>query len=274
MKRILYLMGICSVCVMIFWEISRTMEGRNIVHDEEMLTEKEASYTVQKSLQTSKATEGTKDTTNGDKKIAYLSFDDGPSEVTPQILDVLENKQVPATFFLVGKEITKEREVIVRRELEEGHKVGVHTYSHEKDTVYCDEKFFFEDFWKCKSRIEEVTGQAVTLHRFPWGSNNGYVCSMVDDLLDKLENQGIRSFDWNVSGEDSVGRNVPKATIYRNVAKDIEKSNQPIILLHDSNTMKNTADVLGEIIDLLREKGYEFGTLDERDEYMFPATWR
>ncbi len=208
------------------------------------------------------------------KKIAYLTFDDGPSEVTTEILDVLKRKNVKATFFLVGNEITEEREEIVKRELAEGHQVGIHTYSHEKEEVYCNPNYFFNDFEQCKIRIEEVTGERVTLHRFPWGSNNGYVCPMVDDLLAQLKGQGIKSFDWNVSGEDSVARNVAKATIYQNVAKDLEKYEKPIILLHDSNTMENTAQVLPEIIDMIQEKGYEFGTLDEREGYVFPATWR
>ena len=76
----------------------------------------------------------------------------------------------------------------------------------------------------------------------------------------------------NKSG--SVGQNVPKAVIYKNVAKDLEKYDQPIILLHDSNSTKNTSEVLGEIIDLIAEKGYTFGTLDEREEYTFPQSWR
>lgn len=208
------------------------------------------------------------------KKIAYLSFDDGPSEITPDILDTLKKKQAKATFFLVGNEITPEREQIVKRELEEGHSIGVHTFSHKKDELYCDEKNFFEDFNQCRDRIQEVTGISPTLHRFPWGSNNNYVCPIVDDLIGKLATQNVKSFDWNVSGEDSVGSNVPKAVIYRNVAKDLERYDQPIILLHDSNTMKNTSAVLGEIIDFIKEKGYTFGTLDEREGYTFPESWR
>lgn len=208
------------------------------------------------------------------KKIAYLTFDDGPSEITPDILDTLKKKEAKATFFLVGNEITPEREQIVRRELEEGHSIGVHTFSHKKDELYCDEKNFFEDFNQCRDRIQQVTGESPTLHRFPWGSNNNYVCPIVDDLIEKLAAQNVKSFDWNVSGEDSVGRNVPKAVIYRNIVKDLERYDQPIILLHDSNTMNNTSAVLGEIIDFIKEKGYAFGTLDQREEYTFPASWR
>lgn len=140
--------------------------------------------------------------------------------------------------------------------------------------MYCDETNFFEDFNLCRARIHEVTGVSPVLHRFPWGSNNGYVCPIIDDIIQRLKKENITSFDWNVSGEDSVGENVPKAVIYQNVAKDLEKYDEPIILLHDSNTMQNTASVLGEIIDLISEKGYSFATLDDRKEYTFPESWR
>lgn len=254
MKKLIYLLGILLLGGIIFLEVKR-----NFLSD---LKEKEVvNYSVSDKVELP-------------KKIAYLTFDDGPSEVTPEILDVLKKKNVKATFFLVGNEITVEREKIVRRELEEGHSIGVHTYSHEKNKMYSDKTAFFADFDQCSQRIQEVTGVSPSLHRFPWGSNNKYVSPMVDDIMAQLKQKGVISFDWNVSGEDSVAENVPMATIYHNVAKDLEKKNNPIILLHDSNTTKNTAIVLGEIIDMISEKGYEFGTLDNRAEYTFPASWR
>ena len=251
MKKGLYFLCVCALSMMIFSEYQKNNLEADSVQTGNFSKEDQA-----------------------DKKIAYLSFDDGPSEITPDILDTLKKKNAKATFFLVGNEITAEREAIVKRELEEGHSIGIHTFSHKKNELYCDETFFFQDFDQCRDRIREVTGITPTLHRFPWGSNNNYVCPIVDNLIQKLATQNVKSFDWNVSGEDSLGTNVPKAVIYRNVAKDLERYDQPIILLHDSNTMKNTSAVLGEIIDLIVEKGYSFGTLDEREEYQFPKSWR
>lgn len=255
MRKGLYILGACVLSILIFSECKKNLPQNEA--DSVAVT----SQTV--------SGQGTEE-----KKIAYLTFDDGPSEVTPDILDTLKKKNAKATFFLVGSEITAERESIVKRELAEGHSVGVHTYSHKKDEMYCDETNFFEDFNLCRARIHEVTGVSPVLHRFPWGSNNGYVCPIIDDIIQRLKKENITSFDWNVSGEDSVGENVPKAVIYQNVAKDLEKYDEPIILLHDSNTMQNTASVLGEIIDLISEKGYSFATLDDRKEYTFPASWR
>lgn len=140
--------------------------------------------------------------------------------------------------------------------------------------MYCNKEYFWNDFEKCKTRIEEVIGKPVSLQRFPWGSNNRYVCPLVDDLMEELQKKKITSFDWNVSGEDSVAVGVPMASIYQNVKKDLDKYDNPIILLHDSNTMKNTAAVLPEILEMIKEKGYRFDTLASRKGYVFPKSWR
>lgn len=208
------------------------------------------------------------------KKTAYLTFDDGPSDNTRKILEVLREKKAVATFFLVGREITEEREEIVRDTVKQGSAVGVHTYCHEKNKLYCNAECFFEDFQQAAQVIEKVTGKKPTLHRFPWGSNNGYVCSYVDALHERLHEMGIRCFDWNVSGEDSIGGTVAQSTIFNNVKKDLTRYDEPIILLHDSATMDNTAAVIGQIIDYIRSEGYEFATLEDREEYLFPASWR
>lgn len=266
MKKGLYFLCVCALSMLIFSEFQKNNSPK--------AKEDSVTTTASGTLEEMPGETPGQTPETAAEKIAYLSFDDGPSEVTPVILDTLKKKNVPATFFLVGSEITAEREEIVKRELAEGHSIGIHTFVHQKNKIYCDEKAFFEDFNLCRDRIHEVTGIYPLLHRFPWGSSNGYVCPIVDDLIEKLKEQNVMSFDWNVSGEDSVRQHVPGASIYRNVAKDLEKYEKPIILLHDSNTMQNTAAVLGEIIDMIAEKGYSFGTLDQREAYTFPANWR
>lgn len=208
------------------------------------------------------------------KKTAYLTFDDGPSENTISILNTLKEENAVATFFLIGSEITDERKTIVEQEIAQGNAVGVHTFCHEQKRMYCDAAGFFTDYQKASERIESVTGRVPVLHRFPWGSNNGYVCSYVDDLHEKLKAMGVRSFDWNVSGEDSISPNVSQETIFQNVKKDLTRFDEPIILLHDSASTKNTASVLPRIIQYIREQGYSFGTLEDREEYLFPKSWR
>lgn len=209
-----------------------------------------------------------------EEKVAYLTFDDGPSENTKSILKTLQEKNAVATFFLVGSEITPEREEIVKQEIKQGNAIGVHTYCHKKNQMYCNADCFFEDFQSASEVIRRVTGKTPKLHRFPWGSNNPYVSSYVDELHERLKEMGVKSYDWNVSGEDSVSVTVPQETIIRNVKKDLTKHNQAIILLHDSNSTKNTAAVLGGLIDYIRGEGYRFDTLEGCEEYMFPASWR
>ena len=96
----------------------------------------------------------------------------------------------------------------------------------------------------------------------------------VDDAHQKLTQMGVKSFDWNVSGEDSVGRHISGWIIMSNIKKDLTKYDTPIILLHDSAGMDRTAEVLGDIIDYIRSQGYTFATLTDREEYLFPVSWR
>lgn len=266
LKRVLYIVCLCLLAVTLLYEAKY-----NIFFKED------SGVYVPTARLASQVQEENECCTEGavqEEKIAYLTFDDGPSDVTLKILDTLKEKEAVATFFLVGNELTPEREHIVKREIEQGNALGVHTFCHEKNKMYCNAESFFEDFNKASQRIEEVAGERPKLHRFPWGSNNGYVSSYVDDLHERLKSQGIRSYDWNVSGEDSVGGVVAQSTIFQNVKKNLTRYRQPILLLHDSATMKNTAAVLGQIIEYIRSEGYRFDTLEKREEYMFPASWR
>ncbi len=208
------------------------------------------------------------------QKVAYLTFDDGPSDNTEKVLKTLKEKNAVATFFLIGNEITEEREETVKKAIEQGNAIGVHTYCHEQKVMYRDEESFFDDYQKAAGTIQKITGERPTLHRFPWGSNNGYIRSFVDDAHQKLTQMGVKSFDWNVSGEDSVGRHISGWIIMSNIKKDLTKYDTPIILLHDSAGMDRTAEVLGDIIDYIRSQGYTFATLTDREEYLFPVSWR
>lgn len=208
------------------------------------------------------------------KKIAYLTFDDGPSETTEQILDILKEKGVKATFFLIGEEIRDNRIEIVKREIKEGHSVGVHTQCHRQNEIYSTYEDFEKDFMMAYEKIEKVTGEFPVLHRYPWGSTNGMLRPFYTKAQNHLTSLGIRSYDWNCSGEDSVGK-PSHQSILKNIKKDYGRYTQPIILLHDSSQTKKTAEVLGEVIDMIKEDGYEFRSLESRmDSYMFPKEWR
>ncbi len=202
------------------------------------------------------------------KKIAYLTFDDGPSSNTFEILDILEEMNITATFFVVGSAITKEGEGALRRMVNEGHTIGIHTYSHICNEIYCSLERFLDDYNTVYQQIYDITGKRANIYRLPWGSNNGYSRGMKDKLLGEMERRGFACYDWNVDTNDSVGR--PTAySIRRNVEKDLEAHDYPIILMHDSGINKLTVQTLPGIIKMIRDKGYEFDTLDNREPYLF-----
>lgn len=275
MKKTTYILCVCLLCIVAFIEIRHNIPGNG--PEEKQISTENSETGSERYVPTARFASQVKrenETIREKKKTAYLTFDDGPSDNTRKILDVLEEKKAVATFFLIGNEITPEREDIVKKTLDQGNAIGVHTFCHEKNKLYCNADSFFEDFKKATESIQKVTGKKPLLHRFPWGSNNGYVSSYVDALHEKLSEMGVKSFDWNVSGEDAIGGTVAQSTIFNNVKKDLKRYDEPIILLHDSATMDNTAAVLDQIIDYIRSQGYEFATLEDREEYMFPANWR
>lgn len=204
------------------------------------------------------------------KKVAYLTFDDGPSKVTERILDVLKVYDVHATFFLIGGNITSEREALVQRMVKEGNTIGIHTYCHEAKEIYCSADAYMKDLEKTEERIYEVTGEKPTLCRFPWGSANNYLKKIEDDLIPRLESAGYYYCDWNVSAEDSVGTPT-KYSIIKNIKKDYSRYEKPVILMHDSATSSLTAEMLPDIIVMLKDSGYQFDTLDHEEKpYQYP----
>lgn len=214
--------------------------------------------------------ENTKEKEKIGKKIAYLTFDDGPSKVTERILDVLEAYDIPATFFLIGCNITEERVPIIERMVKNKNAIGIHTYCHEAKQIYRSTDSYLEDLKKTKQRIYEVTGQRVSMIRFPWGSANNYLKKIEDSLIPKLEQEGYDYYDWNVSAEDSVGKPT-RYSIIKNVKKDFSRYDNPVVLMHDSATSSLTAEMLPDIIVMLKDAGYQFDTLDHMEKpYQYP----
>lgn len=203
-----------------------------------------------------------------EKKVAYLTFDDGPSENTYQVLDILEKYDIKATFFIVGSAIKKKNEASLERMIHEGHTIGIHTYSHRCNEIYCSVERFLEDFNKVYQQIYDITGKRVSIYRFPWGSNNSFSKNIKDALMEEMDRRGFTCYDWNVDSKDSVGR--PSAySILRNIRKGLKRQDHPIILMHDSSINDISVQILPDVIKLLKELGYEFDTLDNRESYQF-----
>ena len=203
-----------------------------------------------------------------DKKIAYLTFDDGPSENTFDILDTLEELDIKATFFIVGSSISVEEEDCLKRMVNEGQTIGIHTYSHLCNEIYCSVERFLDDFNTVYQQIYDITGERVNIYRFPWGSNNHYSKGIKDALMEEMERRGFSCYDWNVDSNDSIGKPT-SYSIRRNIKKDLGRQDYPIILMHDAGINDLTARILPEIIQMISDQGFEFDTLDHREPYQF-----
>lgn len=203
------------------------------------------------------------------EKVVFLTFDDGPSRNTVKILDTLKQYNVPATFFLIGENLTESGTEIAKRALEEGHMLGMHTETHQYDKIYRSVDSFLADYDKLASRFVEEFGECPAVYRFPGGSYSAYINPIKAELKGEMERRGFLCYDWNVSGEDSVGTPTA-ASIKKNIFDTIEGQEQPIILLHDSPCSNLTAEVLPEILEKLIAEGYEFRTLRDREPYQFP----
>lgn len=203
------------------------------------------------------------DSLQSDKKVAYLTFDDGPSENTREVLEILKKYDIKATFFMIAGSVTPDRYELIKEMIDQGHVVGIHTYSHNYKKIYASVKDYLDDFYLAYTRMYEVTGAQPVVFRFPGGSYNKYMKGIRKHVMAEMERRGFTYYDWQVSAEDSIG-NPTRASITRNVLKDFKKYNKPIILMHDSSVNDVTVQSLESIIKTIKEAGYTFDTVDKR----------
>lgn len=184
----------------------------------------------------------------------YLTFDDGPSSQTEEILDILKEYDVKATFFVVGK--TDERSVAAyKRIVEEGHTLAMHSYSHKYQEVYASKESFVADMEQLQEYLYEITGVWPRFYRFPGGSSNKVSQVEIRELIAYLNEKDITYFDWNVSSGDAVSGQLPKETIVRNCLTQIYGQDESVVLLHDAGDKRTTVEALPEIIAAVRMQG-------------------
>ena len=200
------------------------------------------------------------DTVYPDRKTIYLTFDDGPSYYTPELLDVLARYNVKATFFVTGNH--PEYLDCIGRAYREGHTIGVHSYTHNYWTIYASEEAFFEDFKKCQDMIYEQTGEYTTLFRFPGGSSNtvsNFNPGIMSRLTQTMTEMGYYYFDWNVTSGDA-GETTDTDEVYWNVRSGCT-SNVSVVLQHDIKGFSVAA--VERIIIWGLNNGYQFLPLEE-----------
>ncbi len=196
-------------------------------------------------------------------KVAYLTFDDGPTEMTPKIIEVLKEHDAKATFFVVYKSSEKAAEYM-KSASDEGNEIAAHSYCHNYKQIYRSVDTFTEDFEKVSEWIEAVTGKQTKQLRFPGGSSIGkkYLSKpTLNEILSALHDKGIVHHDWNVSSGDANGKMQSKEKILENIKNEALKHDEPVILMHDIERNQSTLEALPEIIEWLRENGYSFDTV-------------
>lgn len=195
-----------------------------------------------------------------DIKRAFITFDDGPSNNTGYILDILKEKNVKATFFVLGMQAEKFPETL-KRIYDEGHYIANHGYSHSYSNIYSSPEEVLNEYNKCNQIVANSLGVPEYnshLFRFPGGSVGGKYKQIKSQAIPLLEQNGIVYVDWNALTGDSEKQNPSEEYLMNNLQQTTKGKNSLVVLMHDSEAKKITADTLPEVIEYLQQEGYQF----------------
>ena len=198
----------------------------------------------------------------GESRKVYLTFDDGPSENTAKILDILKEKNVKATFFVIGQEDEESKE-LYQRIVAEGHTLGMHSFSHKYSVIYQSLESFSEDMAHLQAYLSEVTGVTPEILRFPGGSSNQVSNTDMTEFIRFLKEKGITYYDWNVASGDATSQAYTPDELVQNVMNDVGRYETSIVLMHDASNKSGTVEALPVMIDKLQELGAELLPIDE-----------
>lgn len=190
----------------------------------------------------------------------YLTFDDGPSNHTAEVLDVLARHGIHATFFVVPRADGSDAELL-RRIIREGHTIGVHSATHKYQEIYSSVESYLEDFNAAYERIYQATGQKPAIFRFPGGSLNSYNRMLYQEIITEMLRRGFTYYDWNVEGGEET-HTTPASAIQQAAISGALKQDRPILLLHDGPEHSETVNALEGILTALEARGYQFAPLD------------
>ena len=191
-------------------------------------------------------------------KTAFLTFDDGPSNITEALLDKLDDYGVKATFFVTAQKSDKLS--LIAEAVQRGHTVGIHSYSHRYREVYQSVESYLDDFDQMYQIILEQTGSAPQLFRFPGGSVNAYNGGFYEELIAEMTRRGFVYYDWNVTAED-IDEYATVDSIRDAIVNGAEQHRFAIINCHDGAGHQKTVDAIGPAIEALQAEGYTFAAL-------------
>ena len=197
---------------------------------------------------------------NCDTKIVFLTFDDGPSMRTNEILDILKQENVKATFFVLGNYVEKMPET-VKRIYDEGHYIANHGYSHVYEQIYSSPQAVLDEYNKCNEAIKNAIGVPEYnshLFRFPGGLVGGKYADIKLQAKELLNQNNILNVDWNALIGDSEKANASTDFLLQRLKDTVGNKSSPVILMHDAPAKKSTVEALPQIISYLKEQGYEF----------------
>lgn len=196
------------------------------------------------------------------QKKVYFTFDDGPSIYTDDILDILKEYQIKATFFVVGKTDDYSKSMY-QRIVEEGHTLGLHSYSHRYSEIYHSMDNFIEDVTKLSDLLQEVTGEKLSVYRFPGGSSNEISKNNIADFIEYLNDKNITYYDWNVINGDATGKKYSTEELIDQVLEGVKGKNTSIVLMHDAPNKSTTVESLPQLIESLLALDYNICPIDE-----------
>ncbi|OLS02379.1 polysaccharide deacetylase family protein [Tissierella creatinophila] len=194
-------------------------------------------------------------------KIAYLTFDDGPSKtITPKILQILDKYDIKATFFILGN-MAEQNPAILKTINSKGHSIGHHSYSHKYKYIYSNMDNFWGEINRTEKILKKQLGNNFHTHllRLPGGSFEAYKKPYKKSAIDK----GYRVYDWNALNGDSEAKNVSVNRQMARIKETVKGQSELIVLMHDSNGKENTIKALPQIIEYLKSKGYSFKALSQ-----------
>lgn len=201
------------------------------------------------------------------EKVAYLTFDDGPSKNTEKLLEILDKYNIKATFFVVGPSYSL-KDNYIKKIVQHGHQIAIHSYEHNYNHIYSSLENYLEDFNKCATWIEKLTGTKPNIYRFPGGSSNTIANKeLVKQIIKHLESQGYTHADWNVDTLDSYVKD-DKTKIINNALTSIKRNENnkhyyQTILMHDDIKKSATIDALPLLIEKILSYGYHFERLTQ-----------
>lgn len=203
------------------------------------------------------------------EKWVCLTFDDGPSKTTPEVLAALDAAGVHGTFFVVATDYNEKYLPLLTEAAATGHQIALHSASHEYSNIYRSSEAYWADIALLKERIAPyVDAESIRYLRFPGGSTNTVSRryggkGLMKQLKAEVEQKGWQWVDWNVCAEDAVGGKPSAGTIFRNIVRETGEQTQCIVLMHDSATTHTTAEALPDIIQWYKDNGFAFLTVEQ-----------